>query len=230
MQRLDISAVRQWGRTGNLWHPKSVSTVCHCCGEPGVFSLTDFSVDTQRLSVSSSGKCPGCKNMMNFWIVDASNSGEEQHIGILMVHPDPGQSRQCLEVGHLMPKRVMNAYQEAVDVYRGKNWNATASMCRRTLEGLLSEILPDEKRRGSLADQIEKLKEHMCLVGPLVAVSDSLRKCGNIGSHFDEKIDADEHIASALLDFIDYLVEYLYVLPDSTGKLKTRLSELDSSD
>jgi Domain of unknown function (DUF4145) len=101
-------------------------------------------------------------------------------------------------------------------------------MTRRTLEGIVNNLLPNET--GPLAQQIGRLADTVDLQRPLITLSHSLRQGGNIGAHFDLTRTPDRETAEAMLDLIEYLIEYLYTLPEMIQNLDTRIQQLGSDE
>jgi hypothetical protein len=127
-----------------------------------------------------------------------------------------------------MPAAVRQAYQDVIDVYNAGVWSATATMTRRTLEGIVNNLLPEEK--GPLARQLEQLGKTVDLARPLITLSHSVRQGGNIGAHFDLTRTPDRPTSEAMLDLIEYLIEYIYTLPKRIEELDSRIDRLGNQD
>lgn len=84
--------------------------------------------------------------------------------------------------------------------------------------------LPTGRRNGEdpcaahqgLSDQHERLAR------PLIELSESLKDGGNLGAHFDDETDASIEDAEAMLDLLDYLLIYLYVVPRADPPVQGR--------
>jgi hypothetical protein len=124
----------------------------------------------------------------------------------------------------LIPARVRNAYFESLGAFNARLWNATAISCRRTLEGIIQDISPQGK--GVLANQIKTLSTTGDLGKSLIVLADMVRSAGNIGAHFDAQKEADKPTAQAMLDLLEYLLEYVYILPAMVAELDKRISML----
>jgi len=124
-----------------------------------------------------------------------------------------------------MPTAVRQAYQDTIDVFNAGVWSATATQTRRTLEGIVHELLPEEERSGPLAQQLVKLaeSESVDLAQPLITLSNAIRESGNIGAHFDLTRTTDRATAQAMLD----LIEYIYALPEMIEELNRKVQQLD---
>ena len=62
---------------------------------------------------------------------------------------------------------------------------------------------------------------------PLITLSNALRQGGNIGAHFDLTRTTDRATAEAMLDLIDYLIEYVCTLPGMIEQLNRKVQRLD---
>lgn len=98
----------------------------------------------------------------------------------------------------------------------------------------MKSMLPEEKQSGSLAKLIEAVSKEANLAGPLEALSHAIRNGGNLGAHFDMEKEPDEHVARQIVELVDYLISYLYVLPRRIQALEDALnnspSETSSAD
>ena len=61
---------------------------------------------------------------------------------------------------------------------------------------------------------------------PLVHVTTSLRKGGNIGAHFNLEREPDQEVAEIMVDLLDYFLEYTFVLKEKAIELEKRLEAL----
>ena len=78
-----------------------------------------------------------------------------------------------------------------------------------------------------LAQQIERLPECAELAKPIVTLAHSLRDGGNLGAHFDLERAPNEEVATLMVELLDDLLEYLFVLPRRIEALNTRIAALD---
>lgn len=221
MYKLDVSCVVNFvsGNGGGKW-PHTLDTVCPNCGFVANFLADEPLYDRVRNTTSVRARCARCRSYVSIWSV---NDGSE-----LYMRPAP-IAREPIEGAGSMPTAVRQAYQDTLDVFNAGVWSATATQTRRTLEGIVHELLPEEQRKGPLAQQLRKLaeSESVNLARPLITLSDSLRESGNIGAHFDLTRTTDRATAEAMLDLIDYLIEYIYTLPEMIEELNRRVQQLD---
>jgi Domain of unknown function (DUF4145) len=99
--------------------------------------------------------------------------------------------------------------------------NLCAISARRTLEAILTH----EKAVGSkLNHKIDYLLKSQRIPPLLADLAHSGREIGNLGAHFDEnEEEVTYRDVSIMLEFLETILEYLYVLPAKVAKVKARL-------
>ena len=119
-----------------------------------------------------------------------------------------------------LPKQVEGKYMEALRV-SVISPSACAVQVRKTLEA----ICQHENAQGKvLADKLKNLAEIGRIPEPLVNVAIHLRQLGNLGAHFDEdEVTKDD--VQIILDFVELLLEYLYVAPAKIEAMQKRLNK-----
>lgn len=228
MYQLSLSTVPSWQNWNNMWVPQSIDTLCPHCGRMVNLPLEKHQHDQQRNTVSVSARCPGCSKTAHLWIVepgdgrDSSKRGCEQ----ICIYPQPRIIREPIVAGDKVNASLARAYQSALAAYNAGLWTACASSCRRTLEGLVKTLLGDEHSKEPLFQQLRSLPEKVNLAEPLILLADNLRKGGNIASHFELDKEPDQPVAEAMVDLLDYFMEYVYVLKEKAQELEKRLDAL----
>lgn len=220
MYRLHVSSGARWVGSGSTTYPATLDTVCPHCGRQVNFLTENQNPDPNINAVSLTARCTRCSNNVYVWSID---NGSE-----LYMRPAP-VARQPVRGADMMPTAVQRAYQSTINVFNTGEWNATATQTRVTLEGIVHHLLPEEERKGPLAQQLRRLAETKTedLARPLIVLSDALREGGNIGAHFDLTRTTDRDTADAMLDLMDYLIEYIYTLPEMIEELNRRVKQLD---
>lgn len=122
-----------------------------------------------------------------------------------------------------IPPEIRKAYVSTVNVYNTKEWSATAMLCRRVLEGIVKHLLPEDERDAPLAQQLRSLGAKVDLAKPLTGLADALRQGGNLGAHFDLTVEPGQEMASKMVDLLEYLIEYLFILPGNVESLRRRV-------
>ncbi len=232
MLTLSLAAVPNWSKDPyKKWSPASVDTPCPFCARTVNFSLGSFSYDPPRNTVSASARCPACSKTARFWIVDPGDGNDTSQRGCqgLFIYPAPRATRvSVVPSGELGVKPVERAYLAAINAYNAGLWDACATSCRKTLEGIVQTQLPESK--PPLFNQLQELFATGNLSQPLAHLTDSLRKAGNFGAHFNLEAETDQEVATLMLDLLDQFLEYLYVLKATAARLEERIAKLNQQN
>lgn len=232
MQRLAISTVRKWVWNNQAWCPTAINYYCPFCKSLTTFPLKVNTYDNIRKAIFGTAECPGCQQNVHFLIFDPATVRDtsQKAGGELYMHPSFAHDRIELKGLDQIPVRIRDSYDETIRVYKSGSWNATSVMCRKVLEGLLVDKLDADELKGDLYKRIEKLESHADILSSLKSVFHTVREGGNFGAHFDLNADADEETAAAMLDFISFLIEFLYLIPKSADDLSAKLKEINKKD
>ncbi|MCU0377755.1 MAG: DUF4145 domain-containing protein [Bacteroidales bacterium] len=228
IQLIPPKAFAQTSKVANTLLPASVDWYCPHCNRSVNFRLSWDIKSIPQPVIYCSSACSGCRKISVFIYVGFADSVLNPREGELYIHPEPS-TRTPLNGIYESSKfndGLKRAYESAINVYNVGEWTATAVLNRRMLEGIMKEILPLEKRNMPLAKQLEELPKHIDLQKPLITLAESLRKGGNLGAHFDLEKAPDENISTLMMDLLDYLIEYIYILPDRIDELDERVSSL----
>lgn len=232
VQKLSISSIKRWTEQNLRKIPSSISCHCPFCGEKVVFSMTRDYYDPHRNCNVSSALCPSCDKRADFFTINpwVKNEGEERDPEGIYIYPTIQTFRNPKNYERYVPDSLQKAYESALNSYNSKNYIATAVGCRRTLEGIFHYLLSEEDRGKNLAQSIEKAKERVDWVAPLNSLAHMIRHGGNLGAHFDEEREPDEHVAKSMVELLEYLMEYLYELPKNIEGLQHNLENRNSTE
>jgi hypothetical protein len=126
--------------------------------------------------------------------------------------------------GHVdwdIPPIARNSLIEARLCYKAKAYAASVVMSGRTLEGVCKY---HATKNENLALGLKELKEKGIIDDRLFKWGEELRKHRNIGAHAtDEKISKED--ARDLLDFVNAICEYVFVLTEKFNKFMGRKSK-----
>jgi hypothetical protein len=174
--------------------------------------------------------CPACQQKVLFLYLTKTNEQHNTHTGELFITP-PGDTRQALEgidEAEKLPESIKKAYFSTINVLNAHEWTATSVLCRRVLEGITKSIVSEEQRTKTLATQLKDLPNYIDLTAPILTLADAIRKGGNLGAHFDEEKEPNEEISSLMVDVLDYLIEYLFILPSRIQSLHDKIESLST--
>ena len=74
-----------------------------------------------------------------------------------------------------------------------------------------------------MADLIDKAKAEIGLAAPLTSLFPAIRDGGKLAAHFDMEDEPTEIMARQMVELMDFLISYPYVLPKQIEKLETSL-------
>lgn len=121
-----------------------------------------------------------------------------------------------------IPAIARNSLIEARLCYKAKAYSASVVMSGRTLEGVCKH---HATKSQNLALGLKELKEKGIIDERLFKWGEELRKHRNVGAHAtDEKISKED--ARDLLDFVNAICEYVFVLTEKFNKFMERKSKV----
>jgi hypothetical protein len=154
--------------------------------------------------------------------VKAPTGSENNPVAVYM-YPPAGNYYPTPEFASDFPEALRRSFVSTIDAFNSKNYAATAVCGRRTLEGIFKYLVSQEKRNTNLAKLIELATDEVDLAAPLKILSHAIRDGGNLGAHFDMEKEPTEPLARQMVQLLDYLISYLYVLPKEIKKLEQSL-------
>jgi hypothetical protein len=222
-QRIPFNAVCAWTQSGQFWYPVALDVVCGYCDRTVTVTAVQRQ-DNMGLVSTFGGQCPGCKQMLRFFVLNQeSTSRENLHI---MMCPASKVDRQPLQGVQYIPEGVRRSYFNTLNSYKSSNWVATAVMVRRTLEGLVKDVLGDKAKKLPLAKGLDEIPRYADLAGKVLEPAHILRQGGNLGAHYDEEREPTEEVARSMFSFLEYLLEFVYVLPHKSQDLANTIRSL----
>lgn len=119
-----------------------------------------------------------------------------------------------------LPEQIASRYQAALKVQRIEP-SAFAVLIGRTLEAVCNY----EKATGKdLNDKVNNLVSLDRIPRTLAEMAHQLRQIRNLGAHDDED-DVTEEDVPIIRDFVEAILEYLYVAPAKIEAIRTRLKK-----
>ncbi len=229
MFRISEDSVPQWGNTAGMKLPHAVDTICPFCGCLVTFTLNAWHIASHVGAQYTKSRCSGCGKSACFFWVKGSDVPDDPLYGekALYIWPTPKLIRcpiNGLDATVNFPERLKRDYNSAVNTYNVRQWPAAAVLCRRVLEGLCKTLLPKNCHELVLIKQLKALPDHVDLKDPILKIADGIRLGGNIGAHFDNEHEPDQETIEMMLDLLDYIIEYLFILPGRIDKLHNKFA------
>ncbi|RKY63515.1 MAG: hypothetical protein DRQ02_12530 [Candidatus Latescibacterota bacterium] len=235
MYEIKNAQIPSWYVVGQTSFPKSIDINCPHCLRIVTFSVphqnmwhnAGFNCFTQQLS------CPRCRKTVRFILID--HVGKQSSLSqnaTLWMFPSPNQKQPLDGIKEIdgFNDPLLRAYESLINVFNSGEWSATAVLARRLLEGITLHILGESCKNEPLARRLSKLPESTDLAKPILSLSDAIRKGGNLGAHFDLEKEPDSTVARLMVDLIEDLIEYLFILPKRIDALHNRIENLSNEE
>ncbi|HUT51840.1 MAG TPA: DUF4145 domain-containing protein [bacterium] len=204
-----------YGRTLNIY-----SITCPFCLEKGNFK-TAFHAEKRKPNESKilnfdTLECANCRGyVMVLWSADSTHMLEGIHDYRILPWP-----LQFVKFPEYWPEQVGRFWLQAKRNLIDENWDAAVVMARSSLQAALRE----NKAEGrSLYEEINDLANKGILPPIMKDFATNIRLLANESAHPQaEQSPADPLDARDIIQFLDFLLEYLYALPHRIGKYRER--------
>jgi len=118
-----------------------------------------------------------------------------------------------------IPSKVKEAFEAAL-----KTKEIDKNICLLALRRTLELILNDKgATKWGLKDKIEEIAEKGLLPDTLKEASSLAKVLGDSAAH-DKNLEIDQHDVESMSEFVEFIIEYLYIVPDKINTYKERLS------
>lgn len=174
-------------------------------------------------------RCPACERRSAFILLTVDwHNGEDGALSAHYIAPAPSAREPIPGFSQIpgIPSTLADAYTSSVNVFNFGEWPSATVACRRVLEGIAKTTLPSSEQGKRLYQQIEELPKHVDFAKMFKDLAHQLRDGGNLGAHFDMTRTPTPEVAEMMLDLLDNLIEYLFVLPHRIRQLESRIQNL----
>jgi hypothetical protein len=227
MHLINDEKIKNYAETKSYYFPSSLDINCPNCGSIVNFRLDKWSYNRRVRSGFSRNRCPRCDENARFFYVDPVKESGSNNVSELYISPKPQNTvKPYFEENELkIDDSIKRAYKSALKAYEVGLWEASAVSCGKVLEGMMHDILEEKHLKKPLYEQLKILPEKRDLKQPIITLANTIRKGRNLGAHFDLEIETDREVAKQMLDLLNYLLEYLFVLPQRIEDLEERVSK-----
>lgn len=234
MKQIPNNSIKKWAysNSNKLSHPVSVAAVCPGCSLHVIFNTKRRQYDANRDTSSCSADCPACGDTTHFWVVDMvahARQDDEGDPGIFML-PSPKQHMQIEEHTDVIPDNVLKYCQTAQDIFFSGNLMASNVLIRTAIETIFEDFLPTGNSRASLANMIRDSISSINHNEPLAQLSASTRKEGDLYGLFKQHDSTDKQTADALMELLETLILYLYIMPAKFKELELLFKTLNETN
>lgn len=205
---------QNWGSTFN---PGLIT--CPFCEEMGnftqVFTAHKKKANSTKAIHFDTYRCQNCMGHVQvMWSTDEQFNQRYD----FRVQPWPIASKA--KPSHNWPDQISRFWIQAKDAVVRENWDAAAVMARSALQAALRE---QNATGNNLKSEIEDLANRGILPPVMKEWSDELRLIGNESAHpVPNSSAANPDDIKDAVEFLDYLLQYLYDLPKGISNYRAR--------
>lgn len=208
--------------------PKEEIIKCfHCGNEPPMPKVGEYFWGSREMEFSDFDffykyelfACPVChkvtlqetygdETMMGYYDCNHAKYGEQKSILFPLNSIDSDS----------VPNKIKEAYEAALKT-KGIDKYVCLMALRRTLELMLND---KGATKWGLKKKIEEIAEKGLLPDTLKEASSLTKILGDTAAH-DKDLEIDQYDVEAMAEFIGFIIEYLYIIPDKINNYKERL-------
>lgn len=122
------------------------------------------------------------------------------------------------ELDPAVPEPIAQSFKQACACLRARLWTPTSIMCRRTLDGLCSDLHAPGR---SLFEKLRSLRDQGSIDGRLFEWADALREAGNGAAH-NVNVNVSKEDASDLIDFTRAILEHVFTHSEAFRRFQER--------
>lgn len=222
MRRILPGSIVNYSQYGHLKIPKDIKSKCPECEKSSVFCLK-INYQENRTGLISNGSCSHCKHTTQFVIMLNNSTGSSDE-PIIYINEERNPFHQ-IEKNNIIPKDLLRAYRSAINVHNIKDTSATAVMTKRVLEGIIKSFLNEKVEGHELSEQLALLSEHINFSKPLQQLSELVKSEERLLKILELEIDPDEEMADLLIELLNSLIEYLFILPSRIDMIYERVNQ-----
>lgn len=228
MQIIPSHLVTSWAANNNFVTPSGVRMRCGHCKVHGLFLFKFVAQTSDLLSWCATSECPACSKTTRFFAIVPLSSNVNNPETILYADPAPSFERLPINGVDLAPEELQTAYYDALETFNSSAPNsAVLNQCRQALEAIALAAVPNSKSK-SLANLLNELPANVDLGRPFLDIAAALRHAGNMGSHYKVGRRIPDELRGEMMDMLDQLLEYLFIIPKQVSETRQRISQVDT--
>ncbi|WP_221565109.1 hypothetical protein [Alkalihalobacillus sp. TS-13] len=227
MRKILPASILSYTQYGYLKVAKSLKSHCPKCGKTGNFTLKANYYQVKKTGLFAEGLCSECKKPSVFVIMLDDRSDQTiQEAEIYIYDPIASQGRlDQIQGNKNIPKDLIRSYTSALNVSQSKDNSATAVMSKRVIESVLKNYLGDKTKEQSLSQQFEQLPKHVDLSKPIQSLSHLVHPDRPFYEMLELEREIDDETAVLLMELLEGLIEYLFVLPEKIESVHTEIEQ-----
>ncbi|THF84999.1 DUF4145 domain-containing protein [Deinococcus sp. KSM4-11] len=228
MQPIPNSSVMAWTANGAHVIPNGVRMRCGHCKDASVFTFDSIGTTKKFETWTATSKCASCGNLTRFFAVVPESKDVNMPGTIIYAYPTPDSVRPPVKGIELIAEDLRAAYIDTLETFNSKAPNsAVLNQCRQMLEALVYTYNGGEKSKGLYA-AIKGLPDIIDLEKPFLDIADAIRHAGNVGPHYKAGRKIPNEIRSEMMDMLDQLLEFLYIIPHQVKDTRQIITSIDT--
>ncbi len=235
MQRVSKGQVSRWVLHSDGGHlPEMVSVSCPHCLTHSQFEFEYSQPSAYHYMWCGQSTCPACREEVYIFCIGVENDLERTEVvpkNIFLYPPGKG-TRVPRSFSGGVPEELNEKYKKAIGRFNNQGHHAAFETCVDLVPQIVFKILREPPRESptfeSLLEKVHEDSELFNLVQVLQRVFDN-QQSQNLFEGLS--FEAAEVRASKMIDLIELLLEYFFVLPNKISELQADLDpefDLDS--
>jgi hypothetical protein len=223
MRRIWPGSILSYSQYGHLKIPKEVKSKCPECSKIARFTLK-ADCHANKIGMFSKGNCPECKTAASF-VIMMPHLIEPAHDQVKVYIYDHKMPFAQVENDANIPGDLIRVYRSALNAHQLQDPSATAVLTKRVLESVTKGFLGEKAKGQTLSTQVESLPKHLDLTRPLVTLSQLIQPESQFHQILELDRDLDDDMARLMLELLDGIIEYLYILPSKIEMTHDRIQQ-----
>lgn len=120
---------------------------------------------------------------------------------------------------NFIPRKIKEAFESALKIKNIDKYTCLMAL-RRTLELILKD---KGATKWGLRDKIEEIAQKGLLPDTLKEASSLTKILGDSAAH-DKELNINQHDVDSMAEFVEFIIEYLYIVPGKIDSYKEELS------
>jgi hypothetical protein len=226
MREIPAGSVISVIQYGDLKVPKKVKTQCPGCKKIGEFPLKAnfYQVKT---GVLAEGICSACKKPSTFiFMIKENPTNKLKEISTYIYDSNATNGPlDHIDGNKRISQDLVRSYRSALNVSQSKDNSATAVMAKRVLESIVKNLNGENGKGQTLSEQFEQLPKNVDFSSPIQALSQMTHPDSPFFQMLELEKEIDDKTADLLMELLEGLVEYLFILPEKIDYIKHKIEK-----
>ena len=248
MHRVSIEAGDDWhglplvSKENPYTVPRGIRGRCAYCNSFQTFKCTGHTINRESNTITMKATCITCGDGSTALMIGAVHTTRDFAVKPKEFWITPPPSMRSLGVDlslitGLHSDRIQMAYKSSVELYNANEHVASIASCGRVLEGISKTKITGSQSKASIGKLFKKLEkgledksEFIEFIRPILSLGEALRLGRNPSDHFDLAVEPSRELAGKILDLIEFLMTYIYVMPGESQRVEEMIKDCRPAD